>query len=136
MSEEQKPFHEKRRQLFLYEKYFDFMLSYTKENTLPNLNKEIIEEEEDLQRKSHLSGGFADEMYEIFSLRYTAGASLDQLRTDFTQVVEAYERYEKKEWGLAFCFFLGQEGKRQDPYALAPIRRQAGPPPWAWRLVV
>ena len=95
MSEEQKPFHEKRRQLFLYEKYLDFMLSYTKENTLPNLNKEIVEEKEDLQRKSHLSGGFADEMYEILSLRYTAGAPLDPLRTDFTQVVEAYERYAK-----------------------------------------
>ena len=95
MSEEQKPFHEKRRQLFLYETYYENLLADQIQTNLPFILQNIEENKEYPEAYASQHGWFAEETYKLWSLRYTAGEPLDQLRTDFTQVVEAYERYAK-----------------------------------------
>ena len=93
MSEDQNPFHERRRQVFLYEKYYEHKAQY-----LPKVIAEDVAfalADNDLENNARLLEIASSNEFFIFSLRYTAGESLDQLRTDFTQVVEAYERYAK-----------------------------------------
>ena len=87
-------FHEKRRQQFLTETYTKEYERWLKESVslwLQNLPEGDSEEEK-------ISGAawlVADDTYEIFSLRYTAGEPLDVLREELTGVVEAYERYQQ-----------------------------------------
>ena len=94
MSEDQKPFNEKRRQQFIYEGYYSLKEKSINE-FLPQIEESLRLPEDDKENDARLAGLYAQERADLFSLRYTAGAPLDQLRTDFTQVVEAYERYAK-----------------------------------------
>ena len=49
----------------------------------------------DFANLARVAGDVAEDKFFIFSLRYTAGESLDKLRNDLEDVVVAYERYAK-----------------------------------------
>ena len=87
-------FNEKRRQQFLTEPYYKEYDKYlTEEGThwRDEIQAVAATEEENrmLARADH-----ADFAYMQFSLRYSAGESLDVLRSELTGVVEAYERFQ------------------------------------------
>ena len=87
-------FHEKRRQQFLTETYTKEYERWLKESIslwLQNLPEGDSEEE----KISGAASLVADDTYQLFSLRYTAGEPLDVLREELTGVVEAYERYQQ-----------------------------------------
>jgi Domain of unknown function (DUF1910)./Domain of unknown function (DUF1911). len=87
-------FNEQRRQQFLTESYYVYSVEIlTNWNTelksnlnLPELGKENLSLE---------GAQLADNLYELFSLRYTAGIPIEELRSELTGVIEALERYQK-----------------------------------------
>ena len=88
-------FNEKRRQQFLtqayssaHEKYLGEEVPYWKEGLYG-----VGDTEE--ERKSLARSTYARFSYELLSLRYTAGHPIEQLRSQLTGVVEAYEHYQK-----------------------------------------
>ncbi|MFA6095008.1 MAG: PoNe immunity protein domain-containing protein [Candidatus Paceibacterota bacterium] len=88
------PFNEKRRQQFVTEQYyFATDNNYSKLCTL--IKEEMLEDvnQEDLMSQHHQS--LVMVVYEKFSLRYTAGIPIEELRSELTGVIEALERYQK-----------------------------------------
>lgn len=89
-----KPFHERRRQPFLAESYYnniqELLTSWISEgrNNLSRL-------ELGLENLSLDALTLANNSFELFSLHYTAGAPIEELRSDLTGVIEAYEHYQK-----------------------------------------
>lgn len=89
-----KPFHERRRQVFLTEAYFDAFIQFCNDG-ISRLSGKFHAVGTDLEKRSLLSDSIADFYYERLSLRYTAGTPLEELRTELTGVIEAYEHYQK-----------------------------------------
>jgi hypothetical protein len=89
-----KPFHERRRQQFLTETFFVAGIQYCKEG-LSRLAIRLKSFDLDSEDRSLLAESIADFRYRQLSLRYTAGEPIEQLRSELTGVVEAYERYQR-----------------------------------------
>jgi Domain of unknown function (DUF1911) len=91
-------FKANRRQPFLVAEYF-----HATEKNYYYLTSEIEKEvKENAGNKELISlhhADLADFSYELFSLDFTAGQTLGELRSRLTDVIEAYERYQK---ALAF----------------------------------
>ena len=87
-------FHEKRRQQFLTEGYYLNQVQ-RRDRLVGEFTHELELPETDLEGKSLLRASLAEDHYERFSLRYTAGEPLDVLREELTGVVGAYERYQQ-----------------------------------------
>lgn len=89
-----KPFHELRRQVFLTQPFFDAAT-----NNLGEITQELIGyfngPDGDLEDKRGWSFYISEDGYRLWSLRYTAGLPIEDLRQELTEVVEAYERYQK-----------------------------------------
>lgn len=89
-----KPFHEKRRQQFLTEKYYLAAINNLNEITL-DLRAYLSGNAGDADDKRGWSFYLSDDAFRRFCLNYTAGAPMEQLRTDLTGIIEAYEQYQK-----------------------------------------
>ena len=88
------PFNDKRRQMFLAEKFYGSALSH-QTSTTTELLEELKNPENDADDSRGLSYFLADDAYQLLSLHYTAGEPLDDLRNELEGVVTAYEQYQK-----------------------------------------
>lgn len=89
-----KPFHERRRQQFLTAHFYNAAISNL-DDVAPDLRKNLEGPTGDLDDKRGWAFFLSDDAYQRFSLRYTAGEPIEQLRTELTGVIEAYERYQR-----------------------------------------
>ena len=90
-----KPFHEQRRQVFLTENYFSSYSEYLREECVYwKHGLQAIGDTECEQRMLALMT-HSNFSYALFSLRYTAGTPIEELRNELTGVIEAYEHYQK-----------------------------------------
>lgn len=88
-------FHEKRRQQFLNERYYQLDIKHACDISIPGLLQVLNAVDSDAEDRSRVSEAIAYSTCKNFFLRYTAGESLDILRGDFTEVILAYEQYTK-----------------------------------------
>jgi hypothetical protein len=89
-----KPFHERRRQPFVTEAYFQALGTHfasSKAFWLENLPEADTPE----QARSLAAANVADNAFMLLSIRYTAGIPIEELRSELTGVIEAYEHYQK-----------------------------------------
>ena len=84
-----------RRQQFLTEPYFNGVDKFLAESVLHWRDNLQGVAKTDAENRMLALNTHANHAYMRFSLRYTGGISLDLLRTELTEVVEAYERYQK-----------------------------------------
>jgi hypothetical protein len=83
-----------RRQVFLTQEFFKGSSTQIEESIALWLR--TLPQGESLEaRQSSAASLVASDTYELFSLRYTAGIPIEQLRRELTGVIEAYERYQK-----------------------------------------
>ena len=88
-----KPFHELRRQQFLTEVfYLDEMDRFRR--MFGEFADELASADTNAEGASLLHQSLSSDHYEKLSLRYTAGEPIEQLRSELTGVIEAYERYQ------------------------------------------
>lgn len=105
-------FINKRRQSFLTESYYTaqcvrrekLFQAYANEMSLPDTDDED---------RSLITLSWADDVYALFSLRYTAGVPCEELRDELGNVVAAYEQHQKakavhEEDPDAVPFYLGE----------------------------
>jgi hypothetical protein len=89
-----KPFHERRRQQFATEAHVTAYEKWLRESI--SLWQQALPEGDTEEQKVSLAASLvAGDTYQLFSLRYTAGESIEQLRSELDGVVSAYERYQK-----------------------------------------
>jgi hypothetical protein len=89
-----KPFHEQRRQQFLTANFYAAAISNL-DDVAPDLRANLEGPNGDLDDKRGWAFFLSDDAYQRFSLRYTAGEPIEQLRSELTGVIEAYERYQR-----------------------------------------
>lgn len=87
------PFHLTRRQQFLTEAYTDNALKLIKAWNV-ELRGNLLRPELGLESISLEAAQLADNAYEAWSLRFTAGESVEALRADFSEIIGAYEQYQ------------------------------------------
>src|SRR5574343_1102030 len=89
------PFHKKRRQNFLTEKYYISYSQYLRDECL--YWKEGLQAVGDSENEQRMLARmtYSNFSYVLFSLRYTAGVPIEELRTQLPSVIEAYEHYQK-----------------------------------------
>ena len=92
--EQLEKFREACRQELLDPTYYENTVDYVTKVRLPDIEQQFRENDAPDSRE-RITGRLADEHFELLSLRYTAGESLDKLRLDLEEVVAAYERYAK-----------------------------------------
>ena len=85
---------EARRQRFLDPNYYHAMVGFYLEDA-KDLQQQLIDNSSYLDSVVRIHESIAYDIFELFSLRYTAGEPLGKLRHDFEDVVAAYERYAK-----------------------------------------
>lgn len=85
---------EARRQRFLDPNYYHAMVGFYLEDE-KDLQQQLIDNSSYLDSVVRIHESIAYDIFELFSLRYTAGEPLDKLRQHFEDVVTAYERYAK-----------------------------------------
>lgn len=83
-----------RRQPFITQAFANKQLQRRQRNIF-NFAEEIGASEKDAADIAILRNGVAAETYEHFSLRYTGGHPLDHLRSELSDVIQAYERYQE-----------------------------------------
>ncbi len=88
-----KPFHEKRRQQSLTEAYYRASAAHFG-GTLDYWSVNTPEADSALQAASLAASSVADDLSMLWTIRYTAGEPIEQLRAELSGVVEAYERYQ------------------------------------------
>jgi hypothetical protein len=88
-------FHEKRRQQFLSEIYFQLEIEYSNNESFPLFLRTLHASDSDANDRSRVAGVMADQTFKNFLLNYTAGESLDTLRVDLAKVIDAYEQSTK-----------------------------------------
>lgn len=84
-------FVKKRRQPFLPEQSYLNTLEWY-ENDFVIFKEKLAEEANSPRSRASLLEGWANTLWNIFEMRYTAGDALDELAEYLTPVVEAYER--------------------------------------------
>jgi len=89
-----KPFHVQRRQAFLTETFFSRQIE-RRAKLFVAYQDEINATNIDLEGKSLIHQSRCADFYERLSLRYTAGIPIEELRSELTGVIEAYEHYQK-----------------------------------------
>jgi hypothetical protein len=89
-----KPFHELRRQQFLTAHFYASVCAF-RSDSIDEYKQGLLRPENDLDDHRRLTRAIASETYEKFSIRYTAGEPIEQLRSELTGVIEAYERYQR-----------------------------------------
>ena len=87
-------FQEKRRQQFPTEGYYLNQVQ-RRDRLVGEFTHELELPETDSEGKSLLKASLAEDHFERFSLRYTAGEPFDVLREELTGVVGAYQRYQQ-----------------------------------------
>lgn len=105
-------FISKRRQNFLTENYYKVQFA-RREKLFSAYANEITLPDTDVENKSLITGSWAGDVYELFSLHYTGGVPCETLRQEFEDVVAAYESYQKalavfNEDADASAFMLGE----------------------------
>ncbi|PHV32465.1 DUF1911 domain-containing protein [Janthinobacterium rivuli] len=88
-------FHEKRRQQFLNDRYYELEIQYSIDESFPRFLRALHASDSNAEDRSRISEAIADQLFKIFLLNYTAGESLDILRNDLPKVVGAYEQHAK-----------------------------------------
>jgi hypothetical protein len=88
------PFHETRRQQFMTEAFSAQQIA-RRRRMVAAFVEELTAEDTDAEGASLLMASAANDTYELLSLRYTAGEPIEQLRTELTGVIDAYERLQK-----------------------------------------
>jgi hypothetical protein len=88
------PFHERRRQQFLTENYYQVLAKHFGDSAA-YWAANTPEADSPQEAKSLAAASIADDSFMLWILRYTAGEPIEQLRSELTSVVEAYERYQK-----------------------------------------
>ena len=101
-----------RRQSFLTETYYTNLCENLKKMCLA-FAEEMGLSDTDNEGKSLLTRSLADDVYELFSLHYTAGVSCEELRDELGDVVTAYEQHQKalsifEEEADTAAFYLGE----------------------------
>jgi hypothetical protein len=89
-----KPFEQRRRQQFLLPAYYENIrriLDTWNQDLLANLGRSEL----GIENISLEAAQLANNRFELLSLRYTAGEPIETLRDALTDVVEAYEHYQK-----------------------------------------
>jgi len=89
-----KPFHEQRRQQFASESHSSEYAKWLAESIVL-WQRSLPEGDNDEEKRSGAASLVADDSYQLFSLHYTAGEPIEQLRSELTGVIEAYERYQR-----------------------------------------
>ncbi|MYM96567.1 PoNe immunity protein domain-containing protein [Duganella vulcania] len=84
-------FHEKRRQQFLGENYYDFFTNCIEKTILHWRDHIPAIAGSDVFGRALAAGDVASQTFDLFILRYTGGEPIDELRDDFTKVIEAFE---------------------------------------------
>lgn len=84
-------FHEKRRQQFLSEQYFQEDIRFSLAISIPSRLQVLHAADSDAADRSRVSEDTAYIICKNFFLNYTAGESIAVLRDSFISVVEAYE---------------------------------------------
>jgi len=87
-------FNEKRRQQFITENFGENQINRRNRMEIA-LREEMVLDDTDKEGLSLLTASFADNAYERLSLRFTYGIPIEDLRTELTGIIEAYERYQK-----------------------------------------
>ena len=87
-------FHEIRRQQFLTDSYTKEYEHWLRES-ISLWRQNLPEGDSEEEKTSGAASLVANDTFQLFSLRYTAGEPLDVLREELTGVVEAYERYQQ-----------------------------------------
>lgn len=105
-------FISKRRQNFLTENYYNAQCA-RRERLFSAYANEISLPDTDDENKSLITSSWAGDVYELFSLHYTAGVPCETLRDELDDMVAAYERYQKalavfNEDPDASAFMLGE----------------------------
>lgn len=118
----QKPFHEKRRQVFLTEENFIKIIESDKRILERQCHNLTLPEDGEHGWHVSLLNGIAESQLDTLILGYTAGESIEPMRYALEDVVAAYERYATK-----------LREYEDDPNAMAfPIRSFDGYCPYIW----
>lgn len=92
-------FHEKRRQQFLNESYYTFFTNFIEKTILHWRDHNPANARSEVFGRALASMDVANQISDLFILRYTGGESIDNLRDDLTKVIEAFEvntKYERE----------------------------------------
>lgn len=84
-------FHERRRQQFLDETAYHVARKFIEGDALPMYYEELQEADNDVDDRRRLSAAIADAAFMGFMLKFTAGESLDDLRSELTRIIEVFE---------------------------------------------
>jgi len=89
-------FNQMRRQQFMNERYYEIASQVIRDSIALWSNTLPAEGQNDLHKRALAASDVAENRYELFSLRYTAGESLLELRDELETVIAAYERYTQR----------------------------------------
>ncbi|SEO09756.1 protein of unknown function [Duganella sp. CF517] len=92
-------FHEKRRQQFLNENYYNFFTNFIEKTILHWRDHIPANADSEVFGRALASIDVANQTFDLFLLKYTGGESIDALCDDFTKVIEAFElntKYERE----------------------------------------
>lgn len=91
-------FEKKKRQPFLFEAYYLNFIDGFYRDTLPNLHQWNIQVSKgDSASMADSYRLLASDLFELWSLKFTAGEPPDKLREEFAQVVDFYEKKAQQE---------------------------------------
>jgi len=93
-AEESRGFIRRRRQRFLTANFYAAAVSNL-DDVAHDLRANLEGPNGDLDDKRGWAFFLSDDAYQRFSLHYTAGEPIEQLRSELTGVIEAYERYQR-----------------------------------------
>ena len=85
-------FHEKRRQQFLTEAAYTATTKFFNEIAAPGYLRSLSRQDFDAEDRTRVADAYADETFQNYLLRYTAGESIDSLRGGLEQVIAAYDQ--------------------------------------------
>ena len=88
------PFHERRRQQFITDLYFQSLKKHLLESE-SFWSTHTPEADSSAQAKSLATASIARDAYMLLSLDYSAGEPIEPLRYELEKVIEAYETYTK-----------------------------------------
>lgn len=89
---EESNFKSRRRQNLIFETYYNNHLAWFKNIRTPNIEASFSANAGDKSGLAECHGGYGDILYELLSLRYTAGEPIDSLKNILALSVEQFEK--------------------------------------------
>ncbi len=96
-----KPFAERRRQKFADEAAFSYADNFFVTKWAPDMQAWCADQSLTLKTRANYATGFADLSFDFLVRSYTSGADIDDVRANFSQVVERYVQAAKLERELS-----------------------------------